>query len=44
MNPLNAWKGKLEAASFLPSEYLYRQCVLSGRIVALINGHKRLMN
>ena len=26
MNPLNTWKGKLEAASFLPSKDLYRQC------------------
>ena len=26
MNPLNAWKGKLEVASFLPSKNLYRQC------------------
>jgi hypothetical protein len=27
MNPSNTWKGKLEAASFLPSKYLDRQCV-----------------
>ena len=26
MNPSNAWKGKLEVASFLPSKNLYRQC------------------
>ena len=24
--PMNPWKGKLEAASFLPSKYLDRQC------------------
>ena len=28
MNPSNTWKGKLEAASFLPFKYLDRQCVL----------------
>ena len=26
MNALNTWKDKLEAASFLPSKYLDRQC------------------
>ena len=30
MNPLNTWKGKLEATSFfLPSKYLDRQCVVA---------------
>jgi hypothetical protein len=27
MNPSNTWKGKLEAASFLPCKNPYRQCV-----------------
>ena len=27
MNPWNTWKGKLEAACFLLSKKLYRQCV-----------------
>ena len=32
MNPLNTWKGKLEAASFSPSKILYRQCENSYKI------------
>ena len=41
MNPLNIWKGKLEAASFLPSKNLYRQCVLSTLLnqIKLLHAH-----
>ena len=43
MNPSKAWNAKLEAASFLPSKNLYKQCAVTAFLpVFALSSQKRI--